>query len=89
METELTRLEDQDIRSKVEWSDWAAAIVPIVKKNGAIGLCSDFKVTVNPVLHADPYPLPRIEDFFASLAGGQHFSKIDLAQYYQRPFSVQ
>lgn len=82
VETELQRLEEQGILSKVEWSDWATPVVPVVKKNGAIRLCGDFKVTVNPVLHADQYPLPRIEDIFASLAGGQHFSKIDLAQAY-------
>ncbi|XP_060782844.1 uncharacterized protein K02A2.6 [Neoarius graeffei] len=82
VETELQRLEDQGILSKVESSDWATPVVPVVKKNGAIRLCGDFKVTINPVLHADKYLLPRIEDIFASLAGGQHFSKIDLAQAY-------
>ena len=37
---------------------------------------------MNPVLHADQYPLPRIDDIFASLAGGERFSKIDPAQAY-------
>ena len=30
----------------------------------------------------DPYPLPRIEDLLASLAGGQLFSKLDLSHAY-------
>ena len=32
----------------------------------------------------DTYPLPRIDDLFASLAGGQAFSKLDLAHAYQQ-----
>lgn len=79
VEAELEHLEKQGILSKVEWSDWATPIVPVVKKSGEVHICGDFKVSINPVLHADQYPLLRIEDIFASPAGGQHFSKIDLA----------
>ena len=42
----------------------------------------DFKVSINPVLQVDQYPLPRIEDIFATLAAGQHFSTMDLRQAY-------
>ena len=82
VEAELQHLEDQGILSKVDWCEWATPIVPVVKNTGAVRICGDFKVTVNPVLHADQYPLPRIDDIFASLAGGERFSKIDLAQAY-------
>lgn len=47
-----------------------------------VRICGDFKVTINPALHAVQYPLPCIEDVFTSLSGGEHFSKIDLAQAY-------
>lgn len=70
------------ILSKVDWSDWATPIVPIVKKSGDVPISGDFKVTINPVLQVDQYLLPRIEDIFASFSGGQRFSKIDLAQAY-------
>ena len=40
-------------------------------------MCGDFKVSVNPVLLAEQYPLPRIEDIFTNLAGGKHFSNLD------------
>ena len=78
----LNHLVDEGIITPVSTSEWATPIVPIVKSNGSIRICGDFKVTLNPVLSDDKYPLPRIEDIFASLAGGQHFSKIDLASAY-------
>ena len=35
VEAELTRLEKDDILSKVEYSEWATPIVPVVKRNGS------------------------------------------------------
>ena len=80
--SELDRLERDGIITKVTWSDWATPIVPVIKKDGSVRLCGDFKVSVNPQLKVDQYPLPKIDDIFASLAGGKHFSKIDLRQAY-------
>ncbi|XP_056096372.1 uncharacterized protein K02A2.6-like [Rhinichthys klamathensis goyatoka] len=82
VENELDRLEAEGILSKVDWSPWATPVVPVAKKDGTVRLCRDFKVSVNPELQAEQYPLPRIEDIFATLAGGQLFSKIDLAEAY-------
>lgn len=31
----------------------------------------------------DKYPIPKVKDLFATLAGGRVFSKIDLSQAYQ------
>ena len=52
-------------------------IVPVIKKGKveAVRICRDFKVSINPVLRAVHYPLPRIEDIFAALAGGEKFLK--------------
>ena len=47
-------------------------------------ICGDFKVSVNPVLISNPYPLPNAEDLFATLAGGKIFSKLDLSNAYQQ-----
>ena len=44
----------------------------------------DYKVTVNLALDVNQYPLPKPEDLFAMLAGGQKFSKLDLSQAYQQ-----
>ena len=84
VEEELRRLQNKGILTKVEWSEWATPIVPVLKKDGSVRLCGDYKITVNPELQAEQYPLPRIEDIFANLAGGQKFSKIDLRQAYHQ-----
>ena len=47
-------------------------------------VCEDHKVTVNPSLEVDHYPLPNPEDLFASLSGGKEFTVLDLTQAYQQ-----
>ncbi|UYV79997.1 K02A2.6-like [Cordylochernes scorpioides] len=82
IEKELENLEAQAVITKIERSDWATPIVPIMKKNGHVRICGYFKITLNPVLKIDQYPLPKIEDIFAILGRGIKFSKIDLSQAY-------
>ena len=84
IEQELASLEEKGILKKVNHSEWAAPIVPVPKKDGNVRICGDYKVTVNPNLHVDQYPLPRPEDLFATLANGKSFSKLDLSQAYQQ-----
>ena len=75
-------MQNANILTKVEWSEWASPVVPVIKKNGNVRLYGDFKTTINPVLQVQQYPLPRIDDIFASPGGGQKFSKLDLRQAY-------
>ena len=84
VEKELERLQLQGIIEPVKFSDWAAPIVPVLKKDGGIRICGDYKLTVNRAAKVDTYPLPRIDDLFAALAGGKAFSKLDLAHAYQQ-----
>lgn len=82
VEMELDRLEKTGVLKKVSVSEWATPIVPVMKKDGSVRICGDFKVTINPVLTVEQYPLPLIDDLFAGLAGGKKLSKIDLCQAY-------
>ena len=79
---EISRLQELGVITPVKHSEWAAPVVPIVKNDGSIRLCGDYKVTINSVLLSDTYPLPRPEDLFAALAGGKVFSKLDLKHAY-------
>ncbi|XP_062582729.1 uncharacterized protein K02A2.6-like [Saccostrea cucullata] len=55
VEEELDRLEAEGTLTKVQHSDWATPIVPVLKKNGSVRICGDFKVTLNPLLNVDQY----------------------------------
>ena len=79
---ELERLEKTRVIETVQHADWAAPIVPELKQDGSVRICGDYKLTVNQAAKTDSFPLPRIDDLFASLAGGQAFSKLDLAHAY-------
>ena len=86
VEQELDRLEQQDVLEPVEFSNWAAPIVPVVKQDGSVRICGDYKLTVNQVAETDTYTLYQglIEDMFASLSGGKTFTKLDLLHTYQQ-----
>lgn len=62
-------------------SEWATPLVPVVKANGSIRLCGDFKITMNSACR---HPLPRIQDIFANLNTGEVFSTIDLKDSYNQ-----
>ena len=84
VEEALDQLEADGVLEKVTHSDWAAPIVTVPKRDGSIRVCGDYKVTVNPVLDVDKYPLPRPGDIFATLAGGKRFTTLDLSHAYNQ-----
>ena len=65
-------------------SDWATPIVVVYKKDGGIRICDDFKVSINPVLETQTYPLSTPEEMFSTLANGELYTKLDLARAYKR-----
>ena len=82
VEEELSRLQALGVIQPVRFSDWAAPIVPVLKSDGRVRICGDYKVTINRAARLEKYPIPRIEELFASLAGGKTFSKLDLSHAY-------
>ena len=52
VELELERLERAGVIEPVQFSDWAA---PMVKTDGSIWICGDYKLTVNQVAKLDTY----------------------------------
>lgn len=82
VEEELDRLLEQGVISPTRHLEWATPIVPVVKTNGAVCICGDYKITLNRAALVERYPLPRIDDLVHSLAGGHSFAKLDLAHTY-------
>ena len=54
---ELDHLEKLGVIEKIPFSEWAAPIVVVPKKDGRIHICGDYKVTINSSLDVDQYPL--------------------------------
>ena len=59
-------------------------IVPVVKPDGGVRICGDYKVTVNSTLEVDQHPLPNPEELFVALSGGEKFTKLHLSRDYQQ-----
>ena len=82
VKAELEGLESLGIIIPVQYSEWAAPVVPVLKHDGTMRLCDDYRVTINKAAKVDAYPLLRVEDLFAALSGGKCFSKLDMSRAY-------
>ena len=54
----------------------------MVKRDGNVCICGDYKVTINQAIKTESYPLPRVDELFANLSGGKYFSKLELSNAY-------
>lgn len=84
VEAELDRLVSEGVLTPVVFSDWATPIVPVLKRNGSVRICGDYKQTANLAIKVDKYPLPLADDLFTKLSGSAYFSKLDLSHAYQQ-----
>ena len=78
---ELANLKQQGVIQPVKYLNWAAPVVTILKPDGTLRLCNNYKVIVNKFAKTESCPLP-IEELFSSLAGGKLFSELDLSHAY-------
>ena len=64
VDNELQRLEANGVIVPIEHSDWEAPIVPVLKTNGEVHICWEYKLTVNKAAKVDQYPIPNIDDLY-------------------------
>ena len=90
VEQELDHLEKSGVIEPIQFSDWAAPIVLVVKSNESARICGDFKLTIiNKVAKLDTYPLSKKEELLSQLAGGKSFTKLYLAHAYLQIVMIQ
>lgn len=82
VEQEIEKLVEDGVLVPVTYTEWATPVVPLLKNDGGIRLCGDYKCTLNKALRQDPYPVPAISHLLAALSGGKHFAKLDLSRAY-------
>ena len=57
-------------------SDWATPIVPVLKPDGTVRICGDFKLTLKQYLNVPEYPMPTPEELFTTLNEGDKFYEV-------------
>ena len=58
VKAELDRLLSLGIIEPVNYCEWATPIITVLKRDGKLCQCGNYKVTINPALNGDQYPLP-------------------------------
>lgn len=82
IQKEVDRLLSIDIIKKSN-SKWSSRLVPILKPDGSLRQCIDYR-HINNLTVKDKYPLPLISDILDKLSGKAIFSTLDATSgYYQ------
>ena len=75
----LDDLISNNIIVPVPYLKWGTPVVPMLKSDENITICGGYNITAIKAVRMDSYPLPKLEDLFAKLAGG---TKLDMSQAY-------
>jgi len=73
---EIDKLHSAKFIRVVLYSMWVENIVPVIKKNGQVRICIDFR-DLNKACPKDNFPLPHIDVLIDNTAGYQMLSFID------------
>uniref|UniRef100_A0A2H6N299 Reverse transcriptase domain-containing protein n=1 Tax=Micrurus carvalhoi TaxID=3147026 RepID=A0A2H6N299_9SAUR len=84
LDQELDKLINQRILEPVDFAKWETPIVTLLKKDGSLCICVDYKVSINKYLHPSMYPVPVIQHLLHSFEPGTTFAKLDMSQPYQQ-----
>ena len=63
---ELTCLVKLGIYKPIPTSQWAAPTLTVLRSDGCIHLCGDYRQTPNKVASCDKYPVPKTDDIFSN-----------------------
>ena len=57
-------------------------VVPVIKSNGEVRLCGDYKSSVNKALRPHSLQISNVNHLLSTLSSGNIFLRIDLAKTY-------
>jgi hypothetical protein len=83
---ELQRLKEAGVIEEIqEPTDWCAPMVPVLKRNNSVRICTDYK-QLNKAVKRERYMLPTLDDILHKLQGAKVFSKLDATSgFFQLP----
>ena len=84
VDEEIDRLIKLGMLELVPNNEWGTPLVPILKSNGKLRVCTNYKRTINKYLKDVKRPIPRIEELYVKLRGGQKFTKLDMSCAYNQ-----
>ena len=85
IKTEVERLLKCKFIRVTRYVEWIANIVPVIKKNGTLRVCIDFR-DLNAATPKDEYPMPVAEMLVDSAAGYEYLSMLDGYSGYNQIF---
>jgi hypothetical protein len=85
IKSEIERLLKSKFIRTTRYVEWLANIVPVIKKNGSLRVCIDFR-DLNNATPKDEYPMPVAEMLIDSAAGFEYLSMLDGYSGYNQIF---
>ena len=79
---ELERVDANGAIEKVQYTEWAAPIVPCLKLDNSVSICCDYIVTEKNISKLDQYLIPNTRAIFAEMDSKSTFTKRDLSDAY-------
>ena len=77
VQEELGQMESLGVISRSDKpTPWCSGMVVVPKKSGSVSICVDFR-PLNECVLRETYPMPKVDDTLAQLAGATVFSKLD------------
>jgi hypothetical protein len=73
---EIKRLYDAGFIRPCRYAEWVSSIVPVIKKNGKVRVCIDFK-DLNKATPKDEYPMPVADQLVDAVSGHKILSFMD------------
>ncbi len=88
VKAEIKRLYDAGFIRPCRYAEWVSSIVPVIKKNGKVRVCIDFR-DLNKATPKDEYPMPVADQLVDATSGNKILSFMDGNAGYNQIFMAE